>query len=125
MTQPNDGAASAAESDDRARVRQITRHVLRAIHSDVRYGASSPGVREGVREACDTARACGLHVEELLVIVKQCWRDVSDAEFLEAGGASSADVFAPSFGKQARTDEALTEVITMCIREFYRPDARH
>jgi hypothetical protein len=114
---PDDKRETTAEGDGKARVRDLTRRVLRGVLGETRSGSSlRAGVREDVREACDAAREHGLRAEELLVVVKQSWRDVSDADFAEGAGST-----APSSATQARRDQVLTEVITMFIREFYRP----
>jgi len=114
-----DRPEATVESDGKAHVRDLTRRVLRRVLAGTRRGSSlGAGVKEEVREACDAARDNGLHAEDLLVLVKQSWRDVSDADFI-AGEVS----IAPSSAAQARRDQVLTEVITMFIREFYRPQS--
>lgn len=101
-----------------APVRELTRLVLHKVRADIRHDRR-PGrdTSAGVRNACDEARAQGLQVEDLLIIVKQCWRDLSDVEWLDG---HDADVLASSFARHVRSDEVLSEVITLCIREFYR-----
>ena len=114
---PNERPETTVESDGKAQVRDLTRRVLRGVLAGARRGSSlGAGVKEEVREACDAARDNGLHAEDLLVLVKQSWRDVSDADFVEGEGST-----APSSGMQARREQVLTEIITMFIREFYRP----
>lgn len=113
---PDDRVESTVDGDGKARVRELTRRVLRGVLAGARRGPSlGAGVKEDVRQTCDAARENGLHAEELLVVVKQTWRDATDADFAEGDGSG-----APSLAAQARREQLLTEVITMFIREFYR-----
>lgn len=122
IVQPKDKAGTEPDGDGRAQVRGVTRLVLRGVLADIRAGIQPDRVREGVRVACEAARAYGLRAEELLIIVKQSWRDATDAEFA-AGHQPRASL--ASFEMKARHDEALSAVITMCIEEFYQWKASH
>jgi len=118
---PKDKADASRERDSETQLRDLTRPLLHEILADVRAGTRPDRVRQGVREACDAARGHGLQAEDLLVIVKQSWREVSDDDVLEEQRRRAST---PSSATQARSEEALAEVITMCIKEFYRPSGR-
>ncbi len=78
--------------------------VLRAaIHGDAPDGA----VRARVCTLCDVAHRHGVPVEQLLVLLKDAWRHHPVVR-----AAPRVD-----------GDEALAELVTLCIREFYRDRA--
>jgi len=118
---PRDKGGTSRERSGETQVRDLTRPLLHEILADARAGTRPDRVRQGLREACEAARGHGLQAEDLLVIVKQSWREVSDDDVLEGQRRRAST---PSSATQARSDEALAEVITMCIKEFYRPSER-
>lgn len=89
-----------------ANVRELAQMVLR--HSvEARRAGTPPSVenlRHYLRPVCDSAREEGLRAEHLLIIVKQAWDHL-----VETGELTHGDNSAP-----------LSEVITLCIKEFYR-----
>ena len=60
-------------------------------------------LRPALQEACDRARNDGLRVEELLLVLKDAWR-----EQLERRGLPRID-----------TDAVLARIVTACIDEYY------
>lgn len=94
-----------------ANVRELAQLVLR--HSvEARRAGIPPSVenlRQYLRPVCDSAREEGLRAEHLLIIVKQAWDHL-----VEAGVLDRSDNNAP-----------LSEVITLCIKEFYRTGQEH
>ena len=66
-------------------------------------------VTEFARPVCAIARAAGLLPEELIVAVKQSWN-------------SRHELRPPT--QRRRLEDMLTGVISACIEEFYRVDAR-
>ena len=108
--QTNNPEWPVSQSDATAQVGDLTRIVLRRALADLRSGCRPDGnIAEGLRDVCDAAREQGLHAEELLVILKQSWWRLPDAQSL-----NHRDVAA-----------TLEQVVTMCIEEFYRSGPRH
>lgn len=89
-----------------ANVRKLAQSVLRHTVEARRAGnpPSIANLRRSLRPVCDSAREEGLRVEHLLIIVKQAWDHL-----VEMGTLDRRDSDAP-----------LNEVITQCIKEFYR-----
>ena len=65
-------------------------------------------LRLALRDACDRARNDGLRAEELLLVLKDAWRELP-----ERRGLPRVD-----------PDEALARVVTACIDEFYHSPRR-
>lgn len=65
-------------------------------------------IRRAVRPMCDDARRSGLHAEQLLIVVKSAWASLPEAQTLSVTG---------------RRRDLLTDVIRICIDEFYRTEA--
>jgi hypothetical protein len=112
MTAPQtqlNGNGARADGDGTPRIREITQAALRTVVADRQRGyRRSAAIADGLRGACDAARASGLHAEQLLVIVKDCWHQLPDTQVLDH--AASADM--------------LTDVVGMCIRQFYRQESQ-
>ena len=104
---PLEGNVKNALQGD-AHVRDLTQVVLHGVFVDLQSGRR-PDARltDALRETCDAARDQGLHAEELLVIVKQSWHHLADAQFIDRRDA----------------DATLSQLVTTCIREYYRPDS--
>lgn len=68
-------------------------------------GISREELRPVARHVSAAARACGMRPEHLLIAVKESW-----------------STHAPFSGPEERHDTqwVLTEVVSLCIREFYR-----
>ena len=108
--EPDDQDGTAMQRDGAGRIQDLARAALRASIADRRAGRDHPELlADRLRGACDAAREQGLHAEELLIIVKQCWLHLSDTRVLERHAA----------------DEALESIVATCIREFYRPGLEH
>lgn len=87
-----------------AEIRGLARvAVARAMASASRGTGSDFELRGNLTSLCDAARRRGLHAETVLLIVKDCWRNLVDPRLIERHLA----------------DAALENVITMCISEFY------
>jgi hypothetical protein len=117
-----EGESLTGESDGEDKVRGLTRLVLWRVLTDL--GADrrpDENVTLGIREACDAARTHGFHAEDLLILVKESWRELSDTQFVARHDDRAGKAHHEA---QLRRDEALNAIISMCIREFYRPDSR-
>lgn len=99
---------STNQPDRHARLTRETREVLRRAAS-VRELADFPGaaVRRGLRPVCKEAREGHVLVEQLLVLCKDVWRSLPEAQRLRRDIA----------------DDVLARVITTCIDEFYHGGA--
>ena len=84
---------------------------LRALRSappaEVRSAGLADDVAVPLRAVCARAHRAGLRVEEVLVQVKQVWRELPEARRLEA---------------LASRDEQLDRIVTALIERFYRDD---
>jgi hypothetical protein len=89
------------------RVRELTETALRTVVADRQRGRRRfADIADALRDACDAAREDGLHAEQLLVIVKDCWHRLPDTQVLEHRAAA----------------EMLADVVGTCIRQFYRQE---
>ena len=69
--------------------------------------------RRLLRQACEDARRGGVHVEQLIILVKQLWVTLpSRATVADRGDDWSADC-------RSRERAALERVVRLCIEEFY------
>lgn len=80
----------------------VLRHAIAARRSGTRL--SIDNMWQYVRPVCDTAREDGLRAEQLLILVKQAWDQLVENHELD----------------RSDSDVALSEVVTLCIKEFYR-----
>lgn len=89
-----------------APLRELAEVAVRRSVELYRAGArpSFDNLRQFLRPVCDSARETGLRAEQLLVILKRSWDHVPETEALDRDDA----------------DAALSELITLCIKEFYR-----
>lgn len=111
VMQRTDSETIPPQSVQYANVRELAQLVLR--HSvEARRAGTPPSVenlRQYLRPVCDSAREEGLRAEHLLIVVKRAWDDL-----VETGVLDRRD-----------NDAALSEVITLCIKEFYRTGQEH
>lgn len=86
------------------RLTDLLRDVLgRLLQDEWRDDAPKGDLRIALRAACDQARNDGLRAEELLLVLKDAWRDLPDRRALP----------------RIDTDAALARVVTACIDEYY------
>lgn len=97
----SDRSASAGDLD---RVRGLTHVAIRQALDGARSGIRrDDALAECLRAVCSEARDIGLHVEDIIVMIKQSWRAVE------------------SQALNRREDEStLGDVVTRCITEYYR-----
>lgn len=99
-------SAALIEHREAVQLRELARSALRgALHAEARGGVPDADVRRMLRRACDAARACNAHVEQVLILLKEAWRELPGARHGTHGEA------------QAR----LARMVTLCIKEYYAP----
>ena len=103
MRSDGDGGCCRALARDmtEAAVRQILRRPRYDVSRDANQVPSE--VRPLLRRLCEAARERGLYPEQLLVLLKAEWRDVSEA-------------------RQLARDEGetlLSHVVSLCIHEYF------
>jgi hypothetical protein len=107
--QQNNPASDHNAGDGATKIRDLTTRMLREVAWDRRHGRKPDGNQiEELREVCNAAREQGLHAEDLLIIIKQSWTQLTEAQLLERLDA----------------DETLSHVITRAIVELYRADGQ-
>ena len=95
------------QADPGERLRSGAERVLRhAVESRHAGGDPHDVVRRSLRSLCRVARSSGVHAEQLVVLCKDAWRTLPEARGL---------------GPETQR-ELLTNVISLCIDEFYRTD---
>ena len=94
----------SVENDSEVLQTLTRRAVARALVAVERGRPLDDEVRAGLQLACDAARQQGLQAERVIVMVKKSWRDLTDRRILQ----------------RRLTDEALSDVVTVCIDEYYR-----
>jgi hypothetical protein len=106
------GGATPTQADRPAQLRELAhgalRCAVRGAQPDAAPGGAGGELGDALRRTCDTARDGGVRVEELLLILKEGWRYLPEAQRLERRDA----------------DAALTRAVTLCIREYYQADQR-
>ena len=97
-------------------VPDLVRHSLRRLLAREWPDIEANGdLRLALRDACDRARNAGLRAEQLLLVLKEAWYELSERQRLLGVDADSA---------------ALARVVTACIEEYYqgprvRPELGH
>jgi len=109
MQSRNGGGARDGAAARGAQLRDLADEALRRACGAARLGdVVDEETRELMRRSCDVAHERGLQAEQLLLLLKQAWRELPEAQRLphhEAG-------------------DGLARVITVCIHEYYaRGDA--
>ena len=103
-TQGKDGRLTDVES--RAQLRGETDGAIqRALRAAARGDASDTEIRSALDSACTVAHQHAVPAEQLLILLKECWRELPEAQRL------------------VRTDahETMARVVTMCIDAYYAP----
>ena len=76
-----------------------------AVRCALREHASEDGTRAALRELCDAARGAELRAEQLLILLKEVWRDLPEARLAAYDDGRAT----------------FTRLVTLCIREYYAP----
>ena len=96
--------SGAREAERAPRIRDLADDVIRcALRAEARGEGPAGELRERLRLLCDRANASGLRPEQLLVILKDGWRESPEARRLTGRRAS----------------DVLARVVTLCIHEYY------
>jgi hypothetical protein len=87
-------------------LREVTGSVLRAaLLADVRVSQGDGQVRLLMQRACDDARAKGVHVEQLIVLLKESWHEIPQTALMSHGDGEAV----------------LGRMVSLCIDEYYAP----
>jgi hypothetical protein len=87
-------------------LRELAHTALRgALLDDVRVSDRDGQVRVLLRNACEVARAREIHVEQVLILLKEVWQEI------------------PQHGQINHRDAqaVLAHVVSLCIEEYYAP----
>ena len=108
-----DGRTSdAPDGDGAGRVRGLAEEALRCALRGVELGGQDGELREALRRVGDSAQACGLRAEQLLILLKGGWRELPEARHLTRVSGSDGD-------------GTLARVISLCIEKYYAPREQH
>lgn len=98
------GDPAEPSADDRAALSLRVGQVLRtAAESQARGEFHDDAMRMALRPACEEARRCNIQVEHVLIICKNAWRSLPEAQRL----------------RRDISDETIARVITLAINEFF------
>ena len=93
----------------RVRLRDVSDgDLLRALRAAARGDFSNGEIQIAIESACAAARAQGIAAEQLLIVLKEYWRELPEARRL--------------LGRDAY--EMRARLVTMCIDAYYAPDGR-
>jgi hypothetical protein len=108
--QPYERETTPAEPERYAHVRELARSALARALDGRQNGTpqAKEELRALIRDACDFARHQGLRAEQLLIILKQAWQPLSETRFRD----------------RAAADDAMEQVVTVTIDEYYRLEVR-
>jgi len=79
--------------------------LLRALRAAARGDASDGEIQTAIESVCAAAREQGIAVEQVLIILKERWRELPEAERLLRRAA----------------EETRARLITICIDAYYAP----
>jgi hypothetical protein len=104
--QSGDGYATSNVSEGAGALRE---QLLGALSLALRVGDGSEGARDGglrrlIQRASQSARERGLRAEQLLILLKETWRELPEVRHVPFQDA----------------DDMLARVVTLCIEEYYR-----
>lgn len=106
-TQGNDRRPAGVES--RAQLRDATDSTIRfTLRAAARGDASDAEIRSALDSACTVARQHAVPAEQMIILLKECWRELPEAQRLHRTDA----------------DETMARVVTMCIDAYYAPFRR-
>jgi len=80
--------------------------LLSALRSAARDDGSDHEIRTAIQSTCAAARETGVAAEQLLIVLKECWRELPEAQRLLRRDA----------------DKTRDRLVTMCIDAYYAPD---
>ncbi len=89
----------------RAQLRDVTDGAIRRALRAAARGAFDDELRSALDDACTAARDHGVPVEQLIILLKECWGELPKTQCVVR---SEADV-------------TIARVVTMCIRVYYAP----
>ena len=99
--------ARVDESESLGNLRGLTTIVLRRAVYTVSNGYSIDGkLRDSMRRLCNLAHNRSLTAERLLVMLKETWWDMQEAERVLGH----------------RREEVLSRLVTLCIDEYFEPE---
>lgn len=85
-------------------LRDLARGALcRALLADGRTRQPDANVRELLRQACNVARARDMHVEHVLILLKEVWHELPELQL----------------GRQGDAETRFARVVSLCIEEYY------
>ena len=91
----------------RVRLRDVSyEDLLRALRAVARGDSSDGEIQIAIETACATARAQGVAAEQLVIVLKECWRQLPEVHRLQ--------------GRDAY--ETRARLVTMCIDAYYAPE---
>ena len=106
-TPGNDPWPTGMES--RAQLRDATDGAIRrTLRAAARGDASDAEIRSALDSACAVARQHAVPAEQLIILLKECWRELPEAQRLV----------------RTEADETMARVVTMCIGAYYAPFRR-
>jgi len=106
---PTQAAGARPRDHQTESLRRLTYDPLRrALCADGSGGPPDADVRMLLRQLCDTAHERGVPAEQLLILLKEGWRELPEARH----------------GLRFDARDVLAHVITLCIDEYYAPGRR-
>lgn len=103
---PRGNGATMQGHDGNEPLRELARHALcRTLVADARADRPDRRVRVLLRQACDVAHARDMHVEQVIIVLKEMWYQLPQ----------------PRRTDQREVQAALDSVISLCIEEYYAP----
>jgi len=97
------------EMMSRIRLREVSDGtLLRALRGAARGDASTREIQTAIESVCADAREQGIAAEQLLIILKERWRELPEAQRL----------------LRRHADETRAHLITLCIDAYYAADRR-
>lgn len=100
--------ATDVTSDLRASVHEVLRRAFRHARNDGATARMDEDTHDAMRSVCAMARATDVRAETLILAIKGGWRQLPEAQ-----GATRMDA-----------EIMLAALVTMCIKEYYAPQAR-
>lgn len=109
MQRQNSDGSTVKDSESLSNLRGLATIVLRRAVYTVSNGYTIDGkLRESMRRVCKLAQNREVTVERLVVMLKEAWWDMPEAERVLGH----------------RREEVLGRVVTVCIDEYFEPSTR-